>query len=328
MDLLLALAFAAAAAATVPLQSQEPCAFAFAHSPAEQRLLVAGPEEIVARTRRMDQPELPIVITHADFSKFQLTLGPGTHAHDGAYTLRIINVSDREVSDIVAGSDIWFVGTATGGGTYGRFPGTLKPGQSETIRIMSRGQGSTPSGAETELTVSVRSLTIGGCRYEAARRREAGSGCTFDNGGQPASQLVVTGPPEIASRTRRMHQPNSPVVITRADFSQSRLLGGSGAFTFNKGYTIELLNLSSETVRDIDVGVQLNFVNGSGGGGGGGRFTGALAPGARGTFSVTNGRTMLSDQNGADVTLDLFVKSLLVGNCRYEPMQVRQHHAR
>jgi hypothetical protein len=65
-------------------------------------------------------------------------------------------------------------------------------------------------------------------------------GMRFAVRAQPPT-AVIKGPETITSRVRFVAQPDSPVAITRVDFSDANLMVAGEWFVFDKGYEVEVI---------------------------------------------------------------------------------------
>lgn len=168
MDPLLSLALASLF--HTPPQTATPpdaCEFAIVHQVPGTAAL-EGPEEIVTRVRLLRQPDSPIVIAAADFTKMRLDVAPGRYNWEGPHNIEILNVSDRPVHDIHFGAFIRWAGTAEGsnhGIGMWWYAQALAPGQHVTVARRGGGEtGTSPRGDDVTVDVGVRSARIGQCQ--------------------------------------------------------------------------------------------------------------------------------------------------------------------
>jgi hypothetical protein len=128
-----------------------------------------------------------------------------------------------------------------------------------------------------------------------------------------------TGPEEVVSRARILPQPDSPIVITKADFSGSRLDVVPGSFQWQPNFTLELLNVSDKPVSNVRTSVQVRSQDLSGVGDGG-RWEPTLEPGARARVVVRGGRGH-GGFRGDDVSVDILIEAVTLEGCVYRPSQ-------
>jgi hypothetical protein len=141
------------------------------------------------------------------------------------------------------------------------------------------------------------------------------SSCTFSVR-ENVTAPTLAGPEEITSRIRVLTQPDSPVAVSRLDFSDAELVVAGEYFTFGKGYTIELINLSDKIVRDTIVMVHVMTADGGAGGGVGRRMT--IAPGRRARISRVSGHAQGTAPRD-EVTLLVGIQSVEFDDCVYKP---------
>lgn len=111
----------------------------------------------------------PVVFTEMDLSALQLrieTQPPLRFTWSGAYSLQVVNVSDRIVTRVSTLLFLgWDDGEGTGGG--GAFVGELMPGERALIQVPDRvhhgGPFLRPSG--WHLAPPLLSVDVDGCRY-------------------------------------------------------------------------------------------------------------------------------------------------------------------
>ena len=90
------------------------------------------------------------------------------------------------------------------------------------------------------------------------------------------------------TRVRRLRQPDAPIIITAADFSEMRLDVKPGRYNWEGPHSMEILNVSDRPVHDIPFGAFISWAGTSGGsdhGIGMWRYQQALAPGQRVTVT-------------------------------------------
>lgn len=142
------------------------------------------------------------------------------------------------------------------------------------------------------------------------------SSCTFSVGENVTAPTLV-GPEEITSRIRVLTQPDSPVAVSRLDFSDAELVVAGEYFTFSKEYAIELVNLSDQPVRDTIVMVHVMTKDGGAGGGVGRRMT--IAPGRRARISRVSSGLAQGTAPRDEVTLLVGIQSVEFDDCVYKP---------
>ena len=146
--------------------------------------------------------------------------------------------------------------------------------------------------------------------------------CEFAIVYQLPGTAALRGPEEIMTRVRLLRQPDSPIVITAADFSEMRLDVAPGRYNWTGPHGMEILNVSDRPVHDIHFGA---FIRWAGTSGGSGRGIGmwwyqqALAPGQRVTVVRKGGGETGTSPRGDDVTVDLSVTSVRIGQCQLRP---------
>ena len=142
--------------------------------------------------------------------------------------------------------------------------------------------------------------------------------CRFALRAQPPT-AVIEGPEAITSRVRFVAQPDSPVAITRVDFGGANLMVAGEWFVFDKGYAVELINLTDEPLSNIQVRVHIRSRHG--GAGGGPVLKGPLAPGQSASLRMSGGRAQ-GTAPMADVRVLVGVESVDFADCVYKPSQV------
>jgi hypothetical protein len=128
-----------------------------------------------------------------------------------------------------------------------------------------------------------------------------------------------TGPEEVVSRARILPQPDSPVVITKADFSGSQLHVVPGSFQWQANVTLELLNVSDKPVSNVRTWVLVRSQDLSGVGDGE-RWQPTLEPGARARVVVRGGKGQ-GGFRGDDVSVDVLIEAVTFEGCVYRPSQ-------
>jgi hypothetical protein len=148
--------------------------------------------------------------------------------------------------------------------------------------------------------------------------QEPVSGCGFV---LAASAIPVTpaGPEEVTSRVRIIAQPDSPVAVTKVDFTGSKLDVVPGFFQWQPTYTLEVINRSNKPISNLLASVYVHSSTLSGVGDGG-RWDQMLAPGARAELKVRGGRGH-GGFRGEDVSVDVLIESVTFDGCTYRPSQ-------
>jgi hypothetical protein len=141
--------------------------------------------------------------------------------------------------------------------------------------------------------------------------------CQFAIVGAPPESLTASGPEEILSRLQLISQRDSPVAITRADFTGTTFNVGVGFASMQKAYAIEVANISDTPITELRVAVRVR--TGGGEFGGGPIFKGALLPGKTTLLEVRGGRGQVTDPAGQEVQVRLWVESVTLGGCVYRP---------
>ena len=146
--------------------------------------------------------------------------------------------------------------------------------------------------------------------------------CEFAIVHQVPGAAALRGPEEIVTRVRLLRQPDSPIVITAADFTGMRLDVASGRYNWEGPHSMEILNVSDRPVHDIHFGAFIRWAGTSGGsdhGIGMWRYQQALAPGQHVTVARKGGGETGTSPRGDDVTVDLSVTSVTIGQCQFRP---------
>jgi len=141
----------------------------------------AGPADVVSRTRILPQPDSPVVITSLDFSGSRLNVVPGFFEWQPNYSLQLMNVSDKLITDVRAAVHIR-ARDLSGVGEGPRWERTLAPGQ----RAVIAGHGGTGHGGfrgdDVTVDAFIESVTFDGCIYRPSQAIPVAAGVT--RGGQ------------------------------------------------------------------------------------------------------------------------------------------------
>jgi hypothetical protein len=136
---------------------------------------------------------------------------------------------------------------------------------------------------------------------------------------EAAPPPVITGPEEITSLVRFVAQPDSPVVVSRVDFSNADLTVGGESFAFNSDFTVELFNVSNRVLRNIDVRLHIRSRHGAAGGGP--TLAGPLSPGQRELLRVSRQQAQGTAPMN-EVRVMISVDSVEWADCLYRPSQL------
>lgn len=146
--------------------------------------------------------------------------------------------------------------------------------------------------------------------------------CEFAIVHQVPGAAALRGPEDIVTRVRLLRQPDSPIVIAAADFTEMRLDVAPGRYNWEGPHSIEILNVSDRPVHDIHFGAFIRWAGTSGGSGHGigmWWYQQALAPGQRVTVARKGGGETGTSPRGDDVTVDVGVTSVRIGQCQLRP---------
>lgn len=166
------------------------------------------------------------------------------------------------------------------------------------------------------------SLAFASLIHTATQTATPPDACEFAIVHQVPGAAALRGPEEIVTRVRLLRQPDSPIVIASADFTEMRLDVAPGRYNWEGPHTIEILNVSDRPVHDIHFGAFIRWAGTSGGsdhGTGMWRYQQALAPGQRVTVARKGGGEIGTSPRGDDVTVDVGVTSVRIGQCQLRP---------
>jgi hypothetical protein len=143
------------------------------------------------------------------------------------------------------------------------------------------------------------------------------SSCQFSvSGGQDSPTIV--GPKEIVDRIIFLKQPDSPLQIVSADFSDATLVVDGERSYFEYRHTIEVRNRSNRVVLGFRVAVQLHSRTGASGGDA--VWKGKLQPGGVVEVDDHPGKGYSEGRApGGDVVILLWVESVRFNDCVYSP---------
>ena len=164
------------------------------------------------------------------------------------------------------------------------------------------------------------SLALASVMHAPPQATKPPDACEFVIVHQVPGAAAIRGPEEIVTRVRLLRQPDSPIVITAADFTEMRLDVVPGRYNWEGPHSMEILNVSDRPVHDIHFGAFISWVGTSGGsdqGIGMWRYQQALAPGQRVTVARKGGGETGTSPRGDDVTVDLRVTSVRIGQCEF-----------
>ena len=137
---------------------------------------------------------------------------------------------------------------------------------------------------------------------------------------QPHNVSVTpTGPEDLTARARIIPQPDSPVVITKVDFTGSTLDVSPGYFRWKPAYSLEVLNVSDKPIITVQTFVHVRSSSLSGVGNGW-KWERTLAPGARAEIKA-HGGVGRGGFSGDDVFVDILIESVTFDGCVYRPSQ-------
>ena len=145
--------------------------------------------------------------------------------------------------------------------------------------------------------------------------------CSFAITHPAPTSVPVRGDEVFTSRLRIIHQPDSPVVVTAVDFHDSELDVSPVSYLWKRrNITLELMNISDQTITNIRTWVRVNWASG-GGGGHGNRLREPLAPGARAVLEIRGGSGRGTVPESSDLTVDVVIDSMNIGTCLFQPSQ-------
>jgi hypothetical protein len=136
---------------------------------------------------------------------------------------------------------------------------------------------------------------------------------------QPRPEPALKGAEAITSRVRFLNQPDSPVAISSVDFHNSELTATATSYAWSSGErTVEIVNVSDQPVSEVRVAIRTTWPNGAGTGGTV-RSSGLIPGGERAVIGGGQGRARGTNPDGGQLTVDIFIESLSVGDCAYKP---------
>ena len=164
-----------AATATQQPEDRDSCRFKVSESTTKPS--ITGPEDIVAMTYVIEQPDSPIGILAADFKDSFLSVVNDRYTEELRCTIKVRNRSDQPVRGFDVRVQVTTGGYARAGGGIGTFwPETGQTGRSlaagEAMEITGCG-GSGTGGVianTVRLVVVVDSVAMDGCFYIPSRR--------------------------------------------------------------------------------------------------------------------------------------------------------------
>lgn len=168
------LALSAATATQAP-EDRDSCRFKVSESTTKPS--ITGPQDIVAMTYVIEQPDSPIEILAADFKDSFLSVVNDRYTEQLRCTIKVRNRSDQPVRGFDMRVQVTTGGYAHAGGGIG----TFWPEVGQTGRSLARGEameitgcgGSGTGGVianTVRLIVAVDSVTMDGCFYVPSRR--------------------------------------------------------------------------------------------------------------------------------------------------------------
>jgi hypothetical protein len=136
---------------------------------------------------------------------------------------------------------------------------------------------------------------------------------------QARPEPAMKGAEEIISRVRFLSQPDSPVAVSSIDFHDSELTASDTTYAWSAGErTVEIVNVSNQSVSDVRVAISSRWPSGSGTGGAV-ISSRSLRPGERAAFPGRQGRAHSVEPTGGKLTVDIFIESVTIGDCVYKP---------
>lgn len=147
--------------------------------------------------------------------------------------------------------------------------------------------------------------------------------CSFSLMSREASPFTVEGPDDMVSRVSVIGQPDSPIEILGADFTNYQVTFGNSAYVIHRGsfFTVDVRNRSDREVVGATVMVGFQLVAGHPGGGHGDGLKGPLGPGetARITLRASGGSGSGPWSESRPVTMMLRMQEVKFADCNYVP---------
>jgi hypothetical protein len=128
--------------------------------------------------------------------------------------------------------------------------------------------------------------------------------------------VKFAGSQEILSRIHLLKQPDSPVAVVTADFSEANLTLGGGWVTFAGPYRVDIVNVSDQVIDEVHVRVGVRSRHG--GFGGGVRWKSQLNPGMRTRLNRGRGQGQGTAPDEV-VELMISIESVRFRGCEYRP---------
>ena len=166
-----AVSLLALSVATATQQPEDPASCRFKVSESNAKPTITGPEDIVAMTYVIEQPDSPVEIAAMDFKDSFVSIVNEQFTEELRCTAKVRNRSDRQVR----GFDIETyvtkaVGIAGPGfGAVGRMQ-TLAPGQEMEIHACGGGGNGAAPENRVRLVVFVSTVEMDGCAYMPSKR--------------------------------------------------------------------------------------------------------------------------------------------------------------
>ena len=179
MKLLLSFAGISLLVLNAPAATQQPedrnaCNFKVSESATKPSII--GPDDVVAMTYVVEQPDSPVEILTIDFKDSFVSVANERFTEKLRYTVKVRNRSDQpirsfDITVLVTPTGAGFGSSGAGVGAVGLSTGrSLAPGQEmEIVQGGGGGTGGAPDNA-VRILVSVDGVALGNCSYIPSRR--------------------------------------------------------------------------------------------------------------------------------------------------------------
>jgi len=166
-----AVSLLALSAASATQQPEDPASCRFKVSESNAKPTITGPEDIVALTYVIEQPDSPVEIVSMDFKDSFVSVANERFTEELRCTARVRNRSDQSIR----GFDLEAFVTKTlgfGGPGFSSLGGTqnLAPGQEVEIRACGGGGNGDATGNHVRLVVFIGTVATDGCVYVPSKR--------------------------------------------------------------------------------------------------------------------------------------------------------------